>query len=83
MKSTLKLGAYFETIQNRGNPYENDSLVKIKQFEENEFLQNLWNNYNPGSGLMKPDFHSVLLQIDNFIGSIYNAIIKEDEFFGT
>lgn len=39
--------------------------------------------YNPGSGLEKPDFSSVLAQIDRFIGPVYEAILREDEFFGT
>lgn len=32
---------------------------------------------------MRPDFYSVLLQIDRFIEPIYNAVLKEEEFFGT
>lgn len=47
----------------------------------NVFLQKLWNNYNPGSGLEKPDFSSVLVQIDRFIGPVYGALLREDEFF--
>ena len=36
-------------------------------FHQNEFLRKLWNNYNPGPGLEKPDFISVLNQIDKLI----------------
>ena len=57
-------------------------MEKIRGFEKNEFLQELWNNYNPGPGLVKPDFHSVLEQINCFVGPVYQAILKEDEFFG-
>lgn len=74
--------AFTETLQHRGTPYEKDSLEKIREFEKNEFLQELWNNYNPGPGLVKPDFHSVLEQINLFVGPVYQAILKEDEFFG-
>lgn len=59
-----------------------DSLAKIKSFDKDKFLQNLWGNYNPGAGLEKPDFFIVLAQIDQFIGPLYEAIINEDEFFG-
>ena len=74
--------AFTETLQHRGTPYEKDSLEKIRGFEKNEFLQELWNNYNPGPGLVKPDFYSVLEQINLFVGPVYHAIVKEDEFFG-
>ena len=63
--------------------YRKDSLDKIKLFHQNEFLRKLWNNYNPGPGLEKPDFISVLNQIDLFIGPIYEAILNQIDFFGT
>ena len=47
------------------------SMEQIRAFDQNEFLQKLWNNYNPGSGLEKPDFSSVLVQIDRFISPVY------------
>lgn len=75
--------AIFETLQHRGTVYERDSMEKILAFEDNEFLQNLWKNYSPGPGLLKPDFHNVLNQIDKFIGPIFDKILEEDEFFGT
>lgn len=75
--------AIWATLQHRGTPYERDSLEKIKAFDQNKFLQNLWNNYNPGPRLEKPDFSAVLAQINRFIGPLYEAILKEDEFFGT
>ena len=74
--------AFVETLQHRGTSYEKDSLEKIRKFEGNTFLSGLWDNYNPGPGLVKPDFHSVLERIDYFVGPVYQAIIKEDEFFG-
>lgn len=55
---------------------------KIRAFDQNEFLQKLWNNYNPGPGLEKPDFSSVLVQINRFISPVYGALLREDEFFG-
>lgn len=63
--------AIFETLQHRGTPYERDSMEQIRAFDQNEFLQKLWNNYNPGPGLEKPDFSSVLVQIDRFISPVY------------
>lgn len=73
--------AIFETLQHRGTPYEKDSMEKIKAFEQNTFLSNLWKNYNPGIGLVKPDFSSVLQQIDRFIGPVYQSILREEDFF--
>ena len=74
--------AIFETLQHRGTSYEIDSMEQIRAFDQNEFLQNMWSNYNPGLGLEKPDFSSILVQIDRFIGPVYEAILREDEFFG-
>lgn len=74
--------AIFETLQHRGTVYEKDSMKKIRAFDQNEFLQNLWRNYNPGPRLEKPEFSSVLAQIERFIGPVYEMILKEDEFFG-
>lgn len=74
--------AIFETLQHRGTVYEKDSMKKIRAFDQNEFLKNLWRNYNPGPGLEKPEFSSVLAQIEQFIGPVYETILREDEFFG-
>ena len=74
--------AIFETLQHRGTSYERDSLEKIIAFDQNEFLQNLWNNYDPGPGLEKPDFSAVLIQIERFLGPVYEAILQENEFWG-
>lgn len=74
--------AFAQTIQHRGTVYEKDSMEKIMLFEENEALSRLWKNYNPGPGLEKPEFHDVLLQIERFIGPVFQAIIDEEEFFG-
>lgn len=71
--------ALFETLQHRGTLYEKDSMEKIRAFDENEFLANLWNHYNPGAGLDKPDFRAVLEQINIFIGPVFKAILDEDE----
>lgn len=75
------LEAIFETLQHRGTVYEKDSMEQIRAFASNQFLQNMWNNYNPGAGIEKPDFAVVLAQICRFIGPVYNAILSEDEFF--
>ena len=74
--------AIFETLKHRGTTYKKDSLEKIKLFHQNEFMRTLWNNYNPGPGLEKPDFISVLNQIALFIGPIYEAILNQKDFFG-
>ena len=74
--------AIFETLQHRGTSYERDSLEKIKAFDQSEFLQNLWNNYDPGPGLEKPDFSAVLIQIERFLGPVYEAILQENECWG-
>lgn len=73
--------AVFETLQHRGTSYEKDAMEKIRAFDKNEFLLSLWNNYNPGPGLEKPDFTKTLVQIDSFLGPVFDAVLKEKEFF--
>lgn len=73
--------AIFETLQHRGTLYEKDSMEQIRAFDQNEFLRKLWNIYNPGPGIEKPDFSSVLVQIDRFISPVYGALLRGDEFF--
>ncbi len=48
-----------------------------------EYGYKRWKNYNPGPGLVKPEFHDVLMQINRFVGPVFQAIVNEDEFFGT
>ena len=74
--------AVFETLQHRGTPYEKDSIEQIKAFAENSYLVTLWNNYYPGPGIDKPKFSEVVVQIDVFLGPVFSAILKEEEFFG-
>lgn len=74
--------AVFETLQHRGTSYEKDSMEQIRAFDKNEFLISLWNNYYPGPRLEKPELSSVLSQITLFLGPVFEAILKEDEFFG-
>ncbi|MEI3299413.1 MAG: nucleotidyl transferase AbiEii/AbiGii toxin family protein [Eubacterium sp.] len=74
------LEAIFETLQHRGTPYEINSLKQIRAFDQNKFLCKLWNNYNPGPMIEKPDFSTVLIQIEKFIGPVYDAMLRENEF---
>ena len=74
--------AIFETLQHRGTSYERDSMSRIRAFDQNDFMCTLWNNYNPGQGLEKPEFTLILEQIKCFIGPIYDTILEEKEFFG-
>lgn len=73
--------AIIETLQHRGTSYERNSIEKIKEFEQNMFLQNMWKNYKPGQQLEKPEFACVLARICTFIGPVFDAILNEDEFF--
>lgn len=74
--------AVFETLQHRGTLYEKDAMEQIRAFDKNEALVTLWNNYYPGPGLDKPEFSKTLAQITLFLEPVFEAILKEDEFFG-
>lgn len=50
--------------------FAQEEFLRKLEMSGNEFLQKLWNNYNPGLGLEKHDFSSVLVQIDRFISPV-------------
>lgn len=75
--------AIFETIQNRGTVYEKDSLIKIMSFCDDSDMQIKWRQFLRRLKLQGLPFEDVLKLINTFIAPIWNAIITEDEFFGT
>ena len=74
--------AVFETLQNRGTPYESDTLVYVQNFSQDNTMLFKWNQYKKDTLKIDIDFKEILDTIIRFISPIFDAIIKESEFFG-
>lgn len=73
--------AIFRTLEHRGTFYEIDTFKNIKNFKQNTYLLNLWENYQSGVRDMKPDFNLIIERIETFLEPVFYAIIREEEFF--
>ncbi len=74
--------AIFETLQNRGTPYEADTLKYVQAFTEDKTMLFKWNQYKKDTLKMDIEFGEIIDTIMKFISPVFNAIVKEDEFFG-
>jgi len=72
--------AVFKTLEHRETIYDAESFERIKAFKENDFLLNLWNNYQSGMDDIKPEFSVVIDRLEEFIGPVFTAIVNENEF---
>jgi predicted nucleotidyltransferase component of viral defense system len=72
--------AIFETLQQRGTPYEKDSFERIMQLAGDEDMLNKWKYFlkNLRNNLIA--FDMVLDELETFLEPVYNAIIMETEF---
>lgn len=71
--------ALFETLQNRGTPYEADSLKKISSFGGDYEMQVQWRQFLKRAQLPEYSFDEVLQGIDVFLKPIWHSIISEKE----
>lgn len=74
--------AIYETIQNRGTPYEANSLKTIVGFNDNNDMNTKWIQFLKKLKLKEPSFKSVLILLKEFIEPIYNSILNEGELQG-
>ena len=73
--------AIYETLSNRGIPYEKDSIAVIVRLIKDVEVQKRWNNFCKKILRYELDFYHVVNTIIEFTSPPYNAMIKEDEFF--
>lgn len=73
--------AIFETLQNRGTPYERDSLDQIAELCVNKDIMIRWNSFCKKTLKLQLDFKEVLNLLLSFINPIYKAILDEKECF--
>lgn len=74
--------AIAETLQNRGTSYNRDSLQQIANFVNDSEMVSKWKCAL--KDIKKPDltFDEVVNTIVNFLTTIWDGIINEEEFFG-
>ena len=72
--------AIAETIQNRGTDYNADSFKRITELVDDENMQIRWRHFL--RSLHNPDipFSQVMDGIVSFIGPVWDAFLKEEEF---
>lgn len=73
--------AIFETLSNRGTPYENDSITVIARLTKDTEILRRWDNFCKRILRYELDFDLVVKTIIEFTSQPYNAVVREDEFF--
>ena len=72
--------AIFETLQNRGTAYEQDSFSKVIELADNKDIQVRWRQYLRRLKMAELPLADVMENIDRFLRPVWNAIISEEEF---
>jgi predicted nucleotidyltransferase component of viral defense system len=73
--------AIYETLSNRGTPYEKDSVIAISRLSKDAEIQKRWNNFCKKVLKYELDLSDVVEVIIDFILPPYQSMIYEDEFF--
>ena len=70
--------AVYETLTNRGTPYEKDSLDKVIALSKDPDIQTRWRQYLKRTKLPELTLEQVLDGIDAFLRPVWESIISED-----
>lgn len=73
--------AVWQTVQHRGTVYEENSFDRISAFGDNAFLTAQWKRFQPSMRVQLPEFASILYRLKEFLQPVFEASIKEREFF--
>lgn len=73
--------AIWQTVQHRGTVYEVNSFDRISAFGDNVFLSAQWRRFQPSMQVQLPEFASILYRLKEFLQPVFEASIKEREFF--
>lgn len=68
------------TLENRGTVFDASSFMAILSFAEDPQMMIKWNHFLRQTKLPSLEFKDVLDILELFLGGIWNAIIKEDEW---
>lgn len=72
--------AIFETLQNRGTPYEKDSFERIVLLADDSDMQTKWRYFLKNIKDETLEFNVVIKQIKTFLEPVYDAILEEVEW---
>ncbi len=72
--------AIFETLQNRGTPYEKNSFKRIVELVEDSDMQVKWRYFLKNIKNDSLDFAVVIKEIQVFLEPVFDAIVKETEW---
>ena len=75
--------AIYKTLSQRGTPYEQDSVTVIQRLIDNSEIINRWENFCDKILKYELNFRNVIELLVAFIDPPFQAIINDDEFFGT
>lgn len=73
--------AIYETLQNRGTPYERDTLEQVKELAKNKDILIRWNSFCMKTFELDFNFDEVIEILVKFIMPVYQAILNENECF--
>lgn len=73
--------AIYETLANRGTPYEEDSVIVISRLAEDSNILQRWENFCQKILKYKLDFNHVIKVIIDFLKPPFEALIQEEELF--
>ena len=73
--------AIYETLTNRGTPYEKDSVKVLRRLTTNDLILNRWNNFCAKVIKQNIIFKDVINLITTFLSPPFAAIINEKELF--
>lgn len=71
--------AIYETLINRGTPYERDSLDKVIALGADADIQTRWRQYLKRTKLPELPLEQVLSDIDGFLRPVWMVIVDENE----
>lgn len=72
--------AVFETLQQRGTPYDRDNFKRIISLAEDEDIQKRWKNFLRNIKDDTLEFSVVIAEIKIFLEPVFDAIVNEEEW---
>lgn len=72
--------AIFETLQQRGTPYDRDSFKRVVALAEYEDMQKRWKYFLKNIKDNTLEFSVVIAEIQTFLEPVFDAIMNEEEW---
>ena len=72
--------AIFETLQQRGTPYNRDSFGRVTTLTEDEDMQKRWKYFLKSIKDNTLEFSVVIAEIQTFLEPVFDSIVNEEEW---